>query len=74
MANEETDKQVASRSAGPTPNAGIGLCARCRRVRVQSTKRGSVFYRCALADENDAYPRYPPLPVRQCRGFEPETI
>ena len=75
MANEEPDPVVASGSSRRTSlDASIGLCARCCRVRVQSTKRGGIFYRCARADENDAYLRYPPLPVRQCRGFEPETV
>ena len=73
MTNEETDRHVTSRSAEPGLEERIGLCARCCQVRIQSTKRGSRFYRCALADENDAYLRYPPLPVRQCDGFEPET-
>jgi len=75
MPNEEPHQDVAAaKSAEPLLDAKIGLCARCDWVRVQSTKRGSVFYRCARADEDDAYLRYPPLPVRHCRGFESETI
>ena len=72
MANEEPDQKAASGSDQPGLEARIGLCARCRWVRVQPTKRGSVFYRCARADQDDSYLRYPALPVRQCRGFEPE--
>jgi hypothetical protein len=30
----------------------------------------SSFVRCGLADTDQRFPRYPPLPVRQCDGFE----
>ena len=49
----------------------VGLCARCRMARVQDTARGSRFWRCTRADADPAYPRYPPLPVLRCPGFEP---
>jgi hypothetical protein len=48
----------------------IGLCAACLYVRAQNTKRGAVFYRCARADEDEAFMRYPPIPVARCVGFE----
>ena len=48
----------------------IGLCGRCRSVRAQETKRGAVFYRCARADEDERFMRYPPIPVLRCEGFE----
>ena len=51
----------------------LGLCARCRHVRAQGTRRGSVFYRCARADEDERFLRYPPLPVLRCPGFETEA-
>jgi hypothetical protein len=74
MANEEPDSNPKSQTAPPTAADRIGLCQRCGHVRIQSTKRGSVFYRCGLADEDDSYLRYPALPLRQCRGFELETV
>jgi hypothetical protein len=46
-----------------------GLCARCRHLRALASER-SVFVRCALAATDDRFPRYPPLPVRECSGFE----
>ncbi|MBK7949499.1 MAG: hypothetical protein IPK00_12345 [Deltaproteobacteria bacterium] len=49
----------------------IGLCGSCLHLREQASRRGSVFYRCARADEDERYPRYPALPVLRCRGHEP---
>ena len=48
----------------------VGLCARCRHARRQSTRRGSTFWRCELAETDARFVRYPPLPVRACPGFE----
>jgi hypothetical protein len=49
----------------------VGLCLDCRWSRTVENRRGSVFYRCLRADTDPAYPRYPPLPVRSCPGYEP---
>ncbi len=48
-----------------------GLCARCEHLRTQATRRGAVFFRCARADTDPRFLRYPPIPVRACAGFEP---
>ena len=48
-----------------------GLCARCGHLRAQATRRGTVFFRCARADTDPGFLRYPPIPVRACPGFEP---
>jgi hypothetical protein len=48
----------------------VGLCLTCRWVRVVRNRRGSTFYRCARADTDPTFPRYPPLPVLACRGYE----
>lgn len=53
-----------------TPPPDTGLCGRCRHVRTQESAKGSVFLRCGLADEQDSFRRYPPLPVLRCAGFE----
>jgi len=50
--------------------AEVGLCATCRHARVQSTARGRSFWRCARADGDPRFMRYPPLPVRHCQGHE----
>lgn len=52
-------------------DAEAGLCARCRHVAVQTTARGSRFYRCRRAETDERYARYPPLPVRACSGWTP---
>ena len=49
----------------------VGLCATCRWVRIVTNRRGSVFYRCARADTDPRFVRYPPLPVLACPGYEP---
>jgi hypothetical protein len=47
-----------------------GECADCRHLKLADSAR-SVFVRCLLADEDDRFRRYPPLPVRHCPGHEP---
>lgn len=49
-----------------------GLCAGCRHLQVLRSRR-SVFVRCARADREAGFARYPPLPVRTCGGFEAAT-
>ena len=53
-----------------TDAADPGLCATCRWMRTVTTRRGSVFYRCALADTDPRFVRYPPQPVLTCSGYE----
>jgi len=52
------------------PERTVGLCARCRHARRQTTRRGSTFWRCQLAETDARFARYPPLPVRVCAGYE----
>ena len=56
--------------------AEVGLCGRCRNARVQDSAKGSRsrFWRCTLADEDERYLRYPPLPVQECEGFVAESV
>ncbi len=49
-----------------------GLCGRCGHSRVIRTRKGSVFRFCRKSEQDPGYPRYPPLPVLACRGFEEE--
>jgi hypothetical protein len=39
-------------------------------MRIVTTRRGSVFYRCLRAETDPRFVRYPPLPVLQCPGYE----
>jgi hypothetical protein len=49
---------------------GVGLCAGCRHASRQGNARGSEFWRCLRAETDPRFPRYPRLPVRECRGYE----
>ena len=49
-----------------------GLCATCQYVKSTATKRGSVFYLCLRSQTDASFRKYPPLPVTQCRGYEPQ--
>jgi hypothetical protein len=51
-------------------DAQIGLCATCRHLKRNRNDRGSVFYYCRKSERDPAYPKYPPLPVLRCDGFE----
>jgi hypothetical protein len=51
------------------PNPSPGLCEGCRHGRTVRGAR-SIFWRCARADTEPEFPRYPALPVLRCRGFE----
>jgi hypothetical protein len=48
-----------------------GLCAVCRHQQIVRNTRGSVFSLCRRSRTDPAYPRYPRLPVMECRGYEP---
>jgi hypothetical protein len=39
-------------------------------MRSVTNRRGSTFFRCGRADTDPTFPRYPPLPVRECRGYD----
>jgi len=49
----------------------VGLCASCLYGRRAQGRRGAIFWRCQRSVTDAAYPKYPPLPMLQCRGFEP---
>jgi len=46
-----------------------GLCGDCESGRRVESARGSVFWRCARAAADPAFPRYPRLPVLECAGY-----
>jgi hypothetical protein len=55
---------------GTEPALKAGLCDSClHQVEVRNT-RGSVFSLCARSRTDDAFRRYPRLPVLECRGYE----
>jgi hypothetical protein len=48
-----------------------GLCESCRWMRRVRSAKGSEFVRCGRSEIDASYPRYPPLPVVRCAGYEP---
>jgi hypothetical protein len=50
---------------------GSGLCGICGHRREVQSRRGSTFLLCGRSRTDSRYPRYPPLPVYRCPGFEP---
>jgi hypothetical protein len=50
--------------------AARGLCATCLFGQVIRSDRGSEFLMCLRSKTDPRFPRYPPLPVRACRGYE----
>lgn len=49
-----------------------GLCAECRYMRLITSDRGATFYLCERSASDKSFPKYPRLPVIQCRGYELE--
>jgi hypothetical protein len=52
------------------PPVPAGLCETCRHAAIVQSDRGSTFYRCELSKTDPRFPKYPPLPVLKCEGFE----
>lgn len=50
-----------------------GLCPVCRHVRETGNRQGSVFFLCTRSQTDARFPRYPPMPVLACPGFEPQS-
>ena len=53
----------------PRPES-VGLCFTCRWTRLVTSRRGSTFYRCARAEVDPRFVRYPQLPKLACAGYE----
>jgi len=51
----------------------VGLCGNCRHARPIQSDRGSRFWLCERSRTDPAFPKFPPLPVRTCGGYEPES-
>jgi len=47
-----------------------GLCASCRHAREVVSGKRSRFVLCELSRTDRRFPRYPPLPVLACAGYE----
>lgn len=69
----EHERLIGRPFGGLAPSAAagadtVGLCRDCRHARQVPTPKAT-YWRCGLAAEDPAFPRYPRLPVRACRGF-----
>ncbi|MBI3245942.1 MAG: hypothetical protein HYZ50_05495 [Deltaproteobacteria bacterium] len=51
----------------------IGLCFTCHHAKAITSGKGSRFFYCLRAENDDTYTKYPRLPVLQCPGYEAET-
>jgi hypothetical protein len=58
------------RETPPAPAVPPGLCGGCRHSRAVQARGSSVFRLCLRSTGDPNYPRYPPLPMLSCRGFE----
>lgn len=53
--------------------ARIGLCAGCIHARpVPHPRGGAEYWRCARADSDSCFTKFPRLPVLECHGFVPQ--
>lgn len=51
------------------PPDAVGLCRDCRHSRQVPSDR-ALYWMCRRSATDPTFPKYPPLPVRRCRGFE----
>ena len=54
-------------------SARVGLCLTCRHSTTIVSSRDSRFYLCERSRTDPRFPRYPPLPVVSCVGWEPRS-
>jgi hypothetical protein len=47
-----------------------GLCDSCKHQKLIQNTRGSSFSMCERSKTDPSFPKYPRLPVRECRGHE----
>jgi hypothetical protein len=62
---------MTERRRADPKRAEVGLCASCRQARRILSSKGSEFWLCGRAESDRNYPKYPPLPVLRCLGYEP---
>jgi hypothetical protein len=53
----------------------IGLCDTCAHQKLIHNTRGSTFSMCLRhRTEPERFAKYPPLPVRECSGYERQSM
>jgi hypothetical protein len=63
---------MSSDEPSDQPKPEVGLCSICRFAKTQRSSKEHTFWRCQRADSEPSFRRYPPLPVSECAGFEPD--
>ena len=63
----EVEARAAAADTRPRP--AFGLCDTCCHQRIVRSGRGSVFSMCLLSKTDDAFPKYPRVPVTACDGY-----
>lgn len=48
----------------------MNLCDTCLHCRLIRSDRGSIFLLCERALTDPTFPKYPPLPMLECRGYQ----
>jgi len=48
----------------------FGLCDTCVHQQIVRNTRGSVFSLCRRSRDEPEFPRYPRVPMLECRGHE----
>jgi hypothetical protein len=46
------------------------LCEICRHLKEVTTGKGARFLLCQKSAVDNQFPKYPPQPVVECRGFQ----
>jgi len=69
----ENDDELRGHEVGAHERRAAGLCGTCRSARTQRNAKGSLFWRCARADSDPRFGRYPPLPTLACEGHQAST-
>jgi hypothetical protein len=64
--NEVQAREATERTRAPSQR--FGLCDSCRYQRIVRTGRGSMFTMCLRAKTDASFPKYPRVPVTECRG------
>jgi hypothetical protein len=59
-----------ARTAVRSSVMNAGLCDTCRHQYLVRNTRGSTFSRCERSKTDPGFPKYPRLPVKECRGYE----
>jgi hypothetical protein len=69
--NEVQAREATESTQAPAPR--FGLCDSCRYQRLVRSGRGSIFTMCLRAKTDPGFPKYPRVPVTECRGHVPRS-